>query len=101
MPFQTTIDAIRVRILAKVERQRVKDEKTMVKYRSIINDKLRSMQTVQEHVFFRNGNVVLLERIVDELIEDGFDARVHRQYISYPEGVYLFIQVPKACECED
>ena len=101
MPFKTTIAVIRAKIQARDDRQVVKDEKTLSKYRSIINDKLRTMKRTEEHVFFRNGNVQLLEHIVDELIEDGFKARVYRQYVTYPEGVHLLIEVPTIDECTD
>lgn len=101
MPFTTTIESIRAKILAKDERQRIKDEKTILKYRAIINDRLRSMSTTEECVFFRNGKVYLLERIADELIEAGFRAIVYNQHLSYPEGVRLFIRIPTNCGCDD
>ena len=94
MTFTTTIATIRSRIADQDERQRIKDEKKLAKYRAIINERLRSMSTIEEHVFFSGGKAHLLERLADELITDGFDARIHQQYFSYPEGVHLFIRIP-------
>ena len=94
MPFTTTIATIRSRIADQDERQRNKDGKKLAKYRTIINDRLRSMSTTEEHVFFPNGKVHLLDQLAEELIADGFDARLHQQYLSYPEGVHLLIRIP-------
>ena len=98
MPFTTTIESIRLKIREKDERQQIKDEKKMVKYRGIINERLRCMTTMQENVFFPNGTVHLIQCIADELINDGFEAYIYHNQYSYPKGIRLLIQIPRDIE---
>lgn len=95
MGLYTAIDTIRSRIANKEERQRVKDAKLLLKYRSIINDRLRSMNTKAQHIFFANGKLSVLEQIVEELKAEGYDARTHYSFMTYPEGIEVYIKVPE------
>ena len=91
MVFSVSVADIMARVQERARQKRVVDEKLLAKYRLKVNKHLSRMETSSINIFFKYGNIELLQLLVDELEEAGFRARAHA-FNDF--GVHLYVDLP-------
>lgn len=77
MPFSISVNEVAERVHKSLQQQEAIDDKLYEKYKKKVDKHLVRMSTPEIRILFREANWTLLRRLVHELIDEQFGARIH------------------------